>query len=202
MSETTTAPAAATGETPAAEVPAAEAGHTTEGTEAQGGGHGAFPPLDTSTFPSQLFWLVIFFGALYLLMSRVALPRLGAILDGRTAKIEGDLARAQKLKDETEAAVKAYEKAYADARAKATTIAQDARTKLTAEMDTERAALEATLAKKLGVAEAQIAKSRAAAMADVDTVAADTAAEIVAALTGTKLTKAAVSKAIADAAKR
>ena len=58
------------------EAPAAETGHTTEGTEAHGGG--AFPPLDTSTFPSQLFWLVVFFGLLYLLMSKVALPRLAS----------------------------------------------------------------------------------------------------------------------------
>lgn len=192
MSTTTTAPAEATGEAPAAQT-------TTEGTEAHGG-H-VFPPLDTAKFPAQLFWLVIFFALLYLLMSKVALPRLSGILERRAAKIEADLARAQALKDETEAAVKAYEKAYADARAKATSIAQDTRARLTAEMDGERAALETTLGEKLAVAEAQIAKSRAAAMKDVDSVAADTAAEIVAQFTGVKLTKTAVAKAIAEAAK-
>jgi len=201
MSGTTTAPAEATGEAPAAETPAAETGHTTEGTEAHGGGHGPFPPLDTAKFPSQIFWLVIFFALLYVLMSKVVLPKLAKILDNRAARIESDLARAQALKDETEAAVKAYEKAYADARGKATAIAQDTRDQLAAETDKERAALEATLAGKIAAAEAQIARSRAAAMKDVDSAAADTAAEIVAQLTGAKIGKADAAKAVAGAVK-
>ena len=201
MSQTTTAPAEATAEAPAGEAPAAEAGHTTEGTEAHGGGAGAFPPLDSKTFPSQLFWLFIFFALLYVLMSKVVLPRLARILDQRTAKIEGELAKAQSLKDETEGAIKSYEKALADARGKATSIGQDARAKMLSEVDTERHALEDTLGKKLADAEAKIGKSRAKAMAEVDGLAADTAAEIIAALTGAKVTKAAVTKAIADVAK-
>ena len=59
------------------------------------GGESKFPPLDTSSFPSQLLWLVIFFGALYLLMSRLVLPKLGAIITTRKAQIDGDMARAQ-----------------------------------------------------------------------------------------------------------
>lgn len=179
---------------------AGETGHS-EGTAAEGGHKGAFPPMDATTFPSQIFWLVIFFALLYLLMSRLVLPRLAQILHGRAAKIGGDLAKAQALKDETEAAIKAYEKSFADARAKATSIAQETRTRLATEMDAERGQLEETLARKLGAAEAQIAKMRKSAMADVDAVAADTAAEIVAQLTGTKLAKAAVDKAVADVTK-
>jgi len=198
---TTIAQAETTGEAPAAEAGPAETGHTTEGTEAHGGGHGPFPPLDTAKFPSQIFWLVIFFALLYVLMSKVVLPKLAKILENRAAKIESDLARAQALKDETEAAVKAYEKAYADARGKATAIAQDSRDQLAGEMDKERAALEASLASKIAAAEAQIAKSRAAAMKDVESAAADTAAEIVARLTGVGISKADVAKAIAGATK-
>ncbi len=198
MSQSTTVLAQAETAAPAAETPAAaETGHT-EGTAAEGGHGGAFPPMDTSTYPSQIFWLVIFFGLLYLLMSRVALPRMAAVLDKRAARIEGDLAKAQALKDETEAAVAAYEKALADARSKAQGIATETRTRMAAEMDAERAAVEATLGSKVGEAEARIAKAKSKAMTDVSAVAADAAADIVAELTGTKVTKAAVSKAVAD----
>jgi F-type H+-transporting ATPase subunit b len=169
---------------------------TTQSTAAEEGG-GAFPPLDSSTFPSQLFWLVIFFAALYLLMSRFILPRLGAILGARKSTIDGDLSRAQVLKDETEAAVKAYEKALADARANANAIAQDTRARVTAEIDGEQEAHDATLGKKIKDAEAKIAKLKATALASVEDIAAESAAEIVTALTGTKTTKAAVAKAIA-----
>lgn len=193
MSQTTTAPAEGT----ATEAPATgDTGHTTEGTEAHGGG--AFPPLDTSTFPSQLFWLVIFFALLYLLMSKVALPRLAGILENRAGKIESDIAKAQALKDETENAIKSYEKALADARANAQGIAAETRAKVTAEVDSEKAQLDKSLGEKIAEAEAVIAASKSKAMKDVSAVAAEAAAEIVAELTGGKVTKTAAAKAIAD----
>lgn len=183
-----TAPAAAAG---------GEAQGTTEGTEASGGEHhGVFPPLDTKTYPSQLFWLVIFFAALYVLMSKVILPRLSSILSKRMATINGDLARANALKNETEAAVKAYEKALADARANANDIARTTRDAVTKDVDAESHKLDAALAKKVADAETKIAASKAKALDAVEDIAADSAAEIVAALGGGKVTKAAVAKAI------
>jgi F-type H+-transporting ATPase subunit b len=167
-------------------------------TEAAGEGHGGgvFPPLDQSTFPSQLFWLILFFGALYLLMSRFALPRMARILDTRKGRIDGDLARAQALKDETEAAVKSYEKALSDARARANDIARDTRDTVTKAADAESHKLDASLAAKIADAEAKIAKSKAKAMDAVHEIASESAAEIVAALGGGKVTKAALAKAM------
>jgi len=96
---------------------------TTAHTEADGGEHdGGFPPFDSSTFPSQLVSLVIAFVALYVIVSRVALPRVGGVIDARQNAIDGDLAAAQKLKDESEAALRAYESDLASARTKAQAI--------------------------------------------------------------------------------
>src|ERR1700757_4014864 len=94
---------------------------TSSHTEADGSG-GNFPPFDPDTFPSQLVSLVIAFVALYIIVSRIALPRVGAVIDARQNKIEGDLAEAQKLKDESESAIKAYESDLAAARSKAQAI--------------------------------------------------------------------------------
>ncbi|MCA0434534.1 MAG: F0F1 ATP synthase subunit B' [Proteobacteria bacterium] len=168
---------------------------TSEGTEAHGG-KAAFPPLDQSTFPSQIFWLILFFGALYFLMSRFALPRLGAIIENRQAKIDGDLARAQALKEDTEAAVKAYEKALADARSSANDIARETREAVAKDVDGEQHKLDAALAAKIADAEGKIAKSKAKALESVEEIASDAAAEIVASLTGAKVTKAAIAKAL------
>lgn len=197
MSQSTQVVAEATTEAPAAEAAAGEAGHT-ETTAAEGGHHGAFPPMDATTFPSQIFWLVIFFALLYWLMSRVALPRMGAVLENRQKRIDGDLAKAQALKNETEAALASYEKALADARSKAQAIALETRNRIASEMDGERSAVEKTLGAKVAEAEARITAARTKAMADVTDVAAESAAEIVAELTGAKVTKAAASKAVAD----
>src|SRR6476660_5321475 len=88
-------------------------------TEANGGQHGGgFPPFDTSTFASQLVSLVIAFVALYLIVSRIALPRVGSVIDARQNAIEGDLAEAQKLKEASSAALKAYESELAAARSR------------------------------------------------------------------------------------
>lgn len=191
---TTEAPAPAAAEEGAA--PAGEAGHTTESTGAEGG-HGGFPPMDAHSFPSQIFWLVIFFGLLYLLMSKVALPRMASVLHNRHKAIESDLSKASALKHETEAAIQHYEKSLADARANAQGIAAETRAKMNAEIEAERAALEKTLNAKLAEADARISASKAKSMQDVNEVAAETAAEIVSALTGATVSKDQAAKAIA-----
>jgi F-type H+-transporting ATPase subunit b len=171
-------------------------GHTAETHDAGHGAKGAFPPLDSSTFPSQIFWLVVFFALLYALMSKLVLPKIGGILETRKNRIDGDLARAAALKEETEAALNSYQKALTDARGKATDIAQDTRNSVNADIAKQQAALDASLAEKASAAEATIAKSKAKAMESVEDIASETAAEIVAALTGGSATKTAIAKAL------
>ena len=153
-------------------------------TEADGGHGGAFPPFDSSTFASQLVSLVIAFVALYLIVSRIALPRVGGIIDARQNAIEGDLAAAQKLKDESDVALKAYESELAAARSRAQAIGNETREKLNAAAEAERTALEAKLNAKLVDAEKQIAATRTAAMGNVRGIAADAATAIVQRLVG------------------
>jgi F-type H+-transporting ATPase subunit b len=153
-------------------------------TEANGGHGGAFPPFDSSTFASQLVSLLIAFVALYLIVSRIALPRVGSVLDARAKAIEGDLAKAQELKDASDAALKAYESELAAARAGAQAISAETREKLNAASEAERKTLEERLTVKLAEAEKTIASTREAAMRNVRGIAADAAAAIVQRLTG------------------
>jgi F-type H+-transporting ATPase subunit b len=152
-------------------------------TEAEGGAR-PFPPFQSSTFASQLVSLAIAFIALYLIVSRIALPRVGGVIDARQNKIDGDLAEAQKYKDESDAAIKAYESELASARSRAHAIGAETREKLNAQAETERRTLEQRLAHKLGDAEKAIATMRATAMSNVRGIAADAATTIVQRLTG------------------
>ena len=77
------------------------------------------PQFDMSTAPSQVFWLIVVFGLLYLAFVKVVLPKMGGVIEARSNKIEGDPARAERLKSEAEEAVAVYEKALAEARAQA-----------------------------------------------------------------------------------
>src|ERR1700761_1458313 len=102
---------------------------TTAGTEVPAEPHkdGAFPPFDSSTFASQIIWLVIAFGLLYLLMSRIALPRVAGILEDRASKIGADLEAARRARAESDAALASYETSLVQARAKAQSIASETR---------------------------------------------------------------------------
>ena len=163
----------------------AEKGHGTGAHTEAGGGHGGgFPPFESSTFASQLVSLVIAFVALYLIVSRIALPRVGSVIDARQNAIEGDLAQAQKLKDESDAALKAYETELATARSRAQAIGNETREKLNAAAEAERKKLEDQLTGKLAAAEKQIAATRETAMSNVRGIAADAAGAIVQRLTG------------------
>jgi F-type H+-transporting ATPase subunit b len=165
-------------------------------TEADGGHGGGFPPFESSTFASQLVSLVIAFVALYIIVSRIALPRVSAVIDARQNKIEGDLAEAQKLKDDSEAALKAYESDLATARSKAQAIGAETRDKLNAASEAERKALEDKLAAKLADAEKTIAATRTTAMSNVRGIAADAAGAIVQRLTGAAPDSKAVASAV------
>jgi F-type H+-transporting ATPase subunit b len=158
---------------------------TTAHKEAPGGAHkGPFPPFQGETFASQLLWFVVFFVLLYLLVSRLAVPRVAGILEARRARIAADLEEAQRHREESDAALAAYEKALADARANAQRLANEMREKLNAEAEARRKVLEGELNAKLADAEKTIAATKQAAMANVRGIAIDAAAAIVERLIG------------------
>ena len=157
---------------------------------------GAFPPFDPATFGSQLFWLVILFGLLYLLMRNIALPRVGSILEARAARIAGDLAQAQRLKEESDAAIAAHEQALAEARQNAHAIAQKARDAAKTEITADRTRIETELNGKLATAEAEIAKVKEQALAGVDASARDAVETMVEVLVGAKADKGEIASAV------
>jgi F-type H+-transporting ATPase subunit b len=147
-------------------------------------GHSGFPPFQSEHFPSQLLWLGITFVLLYVLMSRIALPRIGGILADRSKRISDDLAAAEGLKEKSNAAHAAYEKSLAEARGRAQSIASSTREKQAAEAGATQKQLEAKLHERLAAAEQSIASTRTAAMGNVRSIAAETAAAIVERLIG------------------
>mgnify|MGYP001244316213 CR=1 FL=1 len=159
------------------------------------------PQLEPLDWAPQLIWLAITFGVLYLLMVKVALPRIGAVIEARAAQIAKDLATADKLRRETEEAIAAYEQALAEAKQKAHAIVEAGRNQLKEETEAERAKLESELAKKSAEAEQRIAQAKTAAMREVNAVAADVAADIVRQLIGAAPAKSEIEKAVEAARK-
>ena len=170
-------------------------------TEVPHEGKGQFPPFNPSTFASQLVWLAIAFIVLYVLMARLALPRIGKILENREGVIKGDLAEAERLKTQSDEAVAAYEKALADARNRAQAIAGETRDCQAKEAEANRKALEERLNVKMADAEKTIAATKTAAMSNVQTIAADAARSIVERLIGKVPDDKAVNGAVSSVIK-
>jgi F-type H+-transporting ATPase subunit b len=188
---------AAAGTQPAGEV------HTETGVAHDDHATGVFPPFDSSTYASQVLWLVITFAAFYWVMQKVIVPRLGGILEHRHDRIAQDLDEASRLKAEADAAVETYEKELAAARAKGSSIAEGAREAAKAKAASDRSAIEAELTAKLAAAEVRIGEIKAQAFAEVGAIAEEAATAIVDQLIGAKASaddiRAAVSAAKVEA---
>ena len=162
--------------------------------------HG-FPPFESEHFPSQLVWLAISFVLLYVLMSKIALPRIGSILAERNRLVSDDLAAAERLKEQSNAAHAAYEKALHDARNRAQTIASSTREQQAREAEALHKRLEAQFHDRFAAAEQSIAKSRAVAMGSVRAIAGETASAIVERLIGQQPRQEEIAGALGDPAK-
>lgn len=165
-----------------------------------GGGHGetSFPPFDPVNFTPILIWLTLTFGLLYLLMSKIALPRVESILHARAGTIAKDIGEANAFRAQSEEAAAAHDKTIAGAKAKALALAQETHARLNAETEANRLALEAELNARLAASEMQILAMKAAAMGNVEAIASEAAAAIVQKITGKPAGQEALARAIAS----
>lgn len=157
---------------------------------------GGMPQLDFDDYAPQLVWLALTFVTLYLLLSRIALPRVASAIEGRRNRIAHDLDEAARLKREADEALAAYEQALAEARGQAHIIAAEMRERVNAEMAAQHAALDERLERQTAEAEARIHASRDAAMGNVRQIAVETAEALVAKLLGQPVTRDAVARAV------
>ena len=174
---------------------------TTTASTQQPGHKEPFPPFNAETYASQLFWLALCFLFLFVMMWKVALPRIGRIIDARQNAVSGDLAEAERLKGQSDAALLAYEKALADARARAQAIANETRDKQAKQAEAARKVLEDQLNAKLAEADKSITATKTAAMANIRSIAADTAKTIVERLIGRVPDDKTVEAAVSDVVK-
>src|SRR5882757_856756 len=133
------------------------------------------PQLDLTTFPSQIFWLVVCFAVLYFLMKTLALPKIETIVEERRHRVEGDLEKAAQMKAEAEAVIAAYEKALADARHQAQLTMKETSDRLAAIAAERQREANAVIAAKTTAAEHSIATAKTAAMQNLRALAIDVA---------------------------
>lgn len=159
------------------------------------------PQFDPSTYPPQLVWLAITFVVLYVAMAKIALPRIGEVLEERQRRIDEDLKKAEGLKAEAEAAAEAYERLIAEARASAQDAVKTVREQASAEASARQAELAERLGKQVSEAEARIDAAREKAVAGLREVAVEVASQAVERLVGEKPDEGALGSAVDQALK-
>jgi F-type H+-transporting ATPase subunit b len=142
------------------------------------------PQLAFSDYAPQVVWLVITFVALYLVLSTLVLPSIARTLGARDSRLQGDIARAEKLKAEAEATLSAYRKAIDEARATAQAEIKQAAEAMAAEAARREGELAAAFAEKAKAAEAGIAEAKTKALAELKGVAGEAARDLVTRLVG------------------
>src|SRR5258705_8222446 len=168
---------------------------TTEGT-AVPEGHAGLPQMNVATFPSQIFWLVVTFGLLFLVLWRKTLPMIEGAIGQRRGRIEGDLGTAENFRKEAQGALTAYEAALAQARARAHQLADENRKITVAEIARLKAAADAEAQNAFGIAEKRISAERGKALVGVRNAAAEAAAQIVERLIGVAVSAEDAAKAV------
>ena len=159
------------------------------------------PQFDPASFASQLFWLAVTFIVLYWVVAKLAIPRIGEVLDQRARVIQEDLDRALALKAETDQAVQAYERAMAAARDQAGEHMRAVTNEAKATADARTAELSTQVAGQVAEAEARIARAKDDAMASLRGIAAETARDVVAKLANLSPSAGDVDAAVAAALK-
>jgi F-type H+-transporting ATPase subunit b len=158
------------------------------------------PQFDLSTAPGQVFWLVVIFAVLYLLSWRVVLPRVDAVMEARRKKIDDDLARAERLRNEAAAVMADFEKTLAEARGEAARVMKEASDAAAQESTQRIGAFNAELAGRLAEAEARVAVAVKQAETNLQAIAVEAAGQVTAKLLGRAVPQATVERAVADAA--
>ena len=157
-----------------------------------------FPPFKTETYPSQLFWLAISFCFLFVVLWRVAGPRINGAITGRRNTINAAIDDAARARGDAEAAQGAYEDALAKARGRANALAEETRTKLNTEIAHAKAQADAKAHDAMAAADARISATRESAKSAVTAAARDAAIAIVERLTGDKVSPDEAAKALGN----
>lgn len=161
-----------------------------------GASQGGLPQFDLAQWPGQIFWVLVIFLTLYLLFSRVFVPRVAGTIDAREDKISGDIGEARRVRDAARADLEAAAGEMAAARARAQKVAADAQAEAKAASTARQAQEEAKLSEVVAAAEARIAVARSEAMTHVRAIAVDTAQAMIARLSGLPVDAAEVERAV------
>ena len=170
-------------------------------TEAQSAESGGMPQLNPEFWISQIVWLILTFGALYIVLSKVILPKISDNLESRRSQILENIEIAEKQREESEEKVKEFEKIILNSKLEAKNLFNEARQKVLEDVDKKRSELEKSIEAEIVSAEKEIQSLNSNSLENIKKIATDTSADLISRLIGQEIDKNSISSIVNDLTK-
>jgi len=170
-------------------------------TEAQSAESGGMPQLNPEFWISQILWLILTFGALYIVLSKVILPKISDNLESRRSQILENIEIAEKQREESEEKVKEFEKIILNSKLEAKNLFNEARQKVLEDVDKKRSELEKSIEAEIVSAEKEIQSLNSNSLENIKKIATDTSGDLISQLIGQEVDKNIISSIVNDLAK-
>ena len=171
-------------------------------TQAQSAESGGMPQLNPEFWVSQIIWLVITFGALYIVLSKVILPKISDNLEIRRSQILENIEIAEKQREESEQKVKEFEKIILNSKIEAKNIFNEARQKVLSDIDKKRNELENSLEQEIVSAEEEIKALNTSSIENIKQIATETSSNLIKQLIGEEISRDNISSIVNEIAKK
>ena len=166
------------------------------------GAEGGMPQLNPDYWVSQIFWLMLIFGTLYVILWKTILPKINENLENRKSQILTDLDDAQKFEDQSKEKLSDYNKILNQAKQEAKKILETARKKINRDIENKKNQLNLEIGKEIEKAEKEIKTMKLSSIKDINTIAIETSSEIVRKIVGTEVNASSVSAIVEDISKK
>ena len=166
------------------------------------GAEGGMPQLNPDYWISQIFWVMLIFGTLYVILWRAILPKINENLENRKSQILTDLDEAQKLKDQSEKKISEYNKILSDAKQDAKKILDETSKRINHEIENKKNQFNLEIDKEIENAEKEIKMLKLSSIKDINKIAIEASSEIIKKVVGTEVNASSVSAIVEDISKK
>ena len=163
---------------------------------------GGMPQLNPDYWVSQVFWVMLIFGTLYVILWKTILPKINENLENRKSQILIDLDEAQKLKDQSKKKISEYNIILSKAKQDAKKILDDARKKINRDIENKKNQFNLEIDKEIENAEKEIKALKLSSIKDINKIAIETSSEIIRKIVGTEVNASSVSAIVKDISKK
>ena len=166
------------------------------------GAEGGMPQLNPEYWVSQIFWVILIFGTLYVILWRTILPKINENLENRKSQILTDLDDAQKFEDQSKEKLSEYNKILNQAKQEAKKILDGTRKKVNQDIKNKKNQFNLEIVKEIKNAEKEIKTLKLSSIKDINKIIIETSSEIVRKIVGTEVNASSVSAIVEDISKR